>query len=79
MPKAPKKPVSDKKRIASQKNIDAWEAKQAQANRVSNDKEVFAKGYNKGYKQGMRRNALSVLAVGIVIGSALTAMLFQSV
>lgn len=46
------KKQTPKAKAASQKNIDAWEEKQAEANRISNDAEVKKIAYHDGYIHG---------------------------
>lgn len=52
MAKAQKKPRTAKQVEADKKNLANWEAKQAEANRISDNKEVAEISYKEGYDKG---------------------------
>lgn len=61
MPKAQR---SAKQKAADLKKLQDWEAKQAEENRISNDNEVFIKGFENGKLHSGHAKFVSGLLIG---------------
>lgn len=54
MPRTPRMKLArtEKQKAADKRNLEAWEKKQAEEARISNDKEVAEIAHEEGYKEG---------------------------
>lgn len=66
MPRAPRMKLArtEKQKAADKRNLEAWEKKQAEEARISNDKEVAKIAHEEGYKEGYDKGHIIGLTEG---------------